>query len=780
MVCRSGRNSIGLPIRLAGILAVIALTSGLVFGQEFSATMSGVAHDANGGLVPGVTVTAKHTESGLTRTVITNETGSYRMPALPVGAYEVTAELSGFKQEVRRGVVLVVTQEAVVNFKLEVGDLKENVTVTEDAPLVNTTLSSTSGLVTREQIKDLPLNGRSFLELMTLNAGVVTNRSNTTDSAVPSFSIAGKRPDSNRFTMNGMDYVGNNAGGTYTAPQGISGFLLGVDAVREFNVLGHTYGAEYGKRAGAQVTIVTTSGTNQFHGSVFEYLRNNALDTRNFFDVANAPDPTPVPPFQRNQFGGAVGGPIRKDKMFFFGNYEGFRERLAVSQFGYVPSRQVRQGLWPTNGQYMPAPNLEPRMLPFFRYWPEPNGPEQLLNGLPTGTARYSANPKRSVQEDFGLGRFDYYLSSQDSVNGNFTADKGNRSNPQDPTFLVAQETNLYTLSTQETHIFSPTLVNVANFGYSSARSQQKAPPVAPFPDGLLFLSGGGRNNPGAIVIGGGTVTVGASALIAPNGQNLNYNARRNFSFSDDLKLTRGIHSFSFGAWFQRVEQTAFSSGQNNAGTVSYPTLLAFLQDRPTQFNTQTKPTELIFGSKQAAWYFQDEMKLRPNLTLRLGLRDEMTTRINEKNGHSSNYLFDANGILMTDPFVGKTPLIENNALSLWQPRGGLAWDVTGSGKTAVRAGFGIHNDLQDNLANRLNANPPFSGRLTYMNRPLLSIIPVSAESAPPPNCQSLTQQATQNPPCSMYAPGGIDPDLHTPTLQQWSQIGRASCRERV
>src|SRR5213594_3308916 len=768
MVSQRGRG-LWAVFLLAGIMALLLSGNGLVFGQEFSATMSGVVHDANGGLVPGVSVTAKHTESGLTRTVIANENGSYRMPALPVGAYEVTAELSGFKQQVRRGINLVVTQEALVNFTLEVGDLKDQITVTEDAPLVNTTLSSTSGLVSKEQIKDLPLNGRSFLELMTLNAGVITNRSNTSDNNVPSFSIAGKRPDSNRFTMNGMDYVGNNAGGTYTAPQGISGFLLGVDAVREFNVLGHTYGVEYGKRAGAQVTIVTTSGTNQWRGSVFEYLRNNALDTRNFFDVANAPNPTKVPPFQRNQFGGAVGGPIRKDKMFFFGNYEGFRERLAVSQFGYVPSSQVRQGLWPTSGQYMPAPNLEPRMLPFFRYWPEPNGPEQLLNGLPTGTARYSENPKRSVQEDFGLGRFDYYLSSQDSVNGNFTADKGNRSNPQDPTFLVAQETNLYTLSTQETHIFSPTLVNIANFGYSSARARQKAPPVAPFPDGLLFLSGGGRNNPGAIVIGGETVTVGASALIAPNGQNLNYNARRNFSFSDDLKLTKGIHSFSFGAWFQRVEQTAFSSGQNNAGTVSYPTLLAFLQDRPTQFNTQTKPTELIFSSKEAAWYFQDEMKLRPNLTVRLGLRDEMTTRINEKNGRASNYRFDANGILITDPFIGKTPLIENHAKALLQPRVGLAWDVTGSGKWAVRAGFGIHNDLQDNLANRLNANPPFSGRLTFMNRPLLSIIPVSAESAPPPNCQSLTQQATQNPPCSMYAPGGIDPDLHTPTLQQWS-----------
>jgi len=752
---------------VAGIVALIVSGNGSVFGQEFSATMSGVVHDANGGVVPGVSVTAKHTESGLTRTVITNETGSYRMPALPVGAYEVIAELSGFKQQVRRGITLVVAQEAVVNLTLDVGDLKEQITVTEEAPIVNTTMSSTSGLVTGEQIKNLPLNGRSFLELMRLNSDVISNRANTADSSQPSFSIAGKRPDSNRFTINGMDYVGNNGGGVYTSPQGISGSLLGVDAVREFNVLGHTYGAEYGKRAGAQVAIVTTSGTNQWRGAVFEYLRNSALDTRNFFDVANAPNPTPVPQFQRNQFGGSLGGPIRRDKMFAFGNHEGFRERLGVSQFGYVPSLQVREGLWPNaSGQYVPAPNLEPRMLPFFRYWPEPNGPELLRNGLPTGTAVYSANPKRSVQEDFELGRYDYYASTQDSVSANFSADRGARRNPVDPTFLSDQHTDLYTFSTQETHIFSPTLLNIASFGFSSARATTQAPPVAPFPDNLLFLKGGSRNNPGSVIIGGGTSTVQASVLIAPNGQNLAYNARRNFSFSDDLKLTRGIHNLSLGGWFQRVEQTAFSSGQNNAGAITYPTLLAFLQDRPTQFRTQTKPTELIFRSLQAAWYFQDEMKLRPNLTVRLGLRDEMATKVNEKNGNSSNYLFDASGIMITEPLIGKSPLIRNNARSLWQPRVGLVWDPSGAGKWAVRAGFGIHNDLQDNLANRLNSNPPFSGRLTVENTPLLSIIPVSAEVAPPPSCKVLLQT---DPPCTLYAPGGIDPDLHMPTVQQWS-----------
>ena len=768
MASRGGRGFCALAAFLAGITALIVSGNVLVFGQEFSATMSGVVHDANGGVVPGVSVTAKHTESGLTRTVITNETGTYRIPSLPVGAYEVIAELAGFKQQVRRGITLVVAQEAVVNLTLDVGDLKEQITVTEEAQIVNTTMSSTSGLVTSEQVKNLPLNGRSFLELMKLNSDVIGNRSNTANGDQPSFSIAGRRPDQNRFTINGMDYVGNNAAGVYTSPQGISGYLLGVDAVREFNVLGHTYGAEYGKRAGAQVTIVTTSGTNQWRGSVFEYLRNSALDTRNFFDVANAPNPTPVPQFQRNQFGGALGGPIRKDKMFVFGNYEGFRERLAVSQFGYVPSLQARLGLLPNaSGQYAPVSNLEPRMLPFFRYWPEPNGPELLQNGLPTGTAQYSANPKRAVQEDFELGRFDYYVSTKDSVSANFSTDRGARRNPVDPPHLppgrahqsvhLQHARNAYFLSHASEH---------RELWVSSVRATVKAPPVAPFPDNLLFLKGGGRDNPGSVIIGGGTATVQASSLIAPNGQNLAYNARRNFSFSDDLKLTKGIHNFSLGGWFQRVEQTAFSSGQNNAGTVTYPTLLAFLQDRPTRFLTQTKPTELNFRGSQAAWYFQDEMKLRPNLTVRLGLRDEMATKVNEKNGNSANYLFGPDGIMLTEPFIGKSPLLNNNARSLWQPRVGLVWDPSGAGKWAVRAGFGVHNDLQDNLANRLNANPPFNGRLTVEATPLLSIIPVSAEVQPPPSCKVLGQT---NPPCTLYAPGGIDPDLHMPTVQQWS-----------
>jgi len=289
--------------------------------------------DTSGAVIPGVTVTAKHTESGLTRTVTTNENGNYRMPSLPVGAYEVMAEIPGFKPLVRSGIELAVAQEIALNLTLEVGTTAEQVTVTGEAPLVNATLASTAGLITGEQLKDLPLNGRSFHELMTLNAHTTDNRSNSGGAA---FSVAGKRTENNRWTVNGMDYVGDNSTGQFIAPTGISEQLLGVEAIREFNVLGHSYGAEYGKRSGGQVTAVTTSGTNQFHGTVFEYLRNSALDARNYFDEEKAA-------FKRNQFGGSLGGPIVRNKMFFFGNYEGFRERLGESSNQFVPApRPVR------------------------------------------------------------------------------------------------------------------------------------------------------------------------------------------------------------------------------------------------------------------------------------------------------------------------------------------------------------------------------------------------------------------------------------------------------
>src|SRR4029077_18256354 len=212
--------------------------------------------------VEGAAITVRHIETGLTRTDQADASGSYSFPSLPVGQYEITAEKMGFRREVRRGVDLVVAQEAQVNLTLQVGSIDQQVTVTDAAPLVNTTLASTSGLISESQIKDLPLNGRSFDQLLTLNTGVVNNSSNMGQgNGFTNFSVAGKRQETNRFLINGVDWVGGNATGQYITPSGASGLLLGVEAVREYNVIEHTYGAEYGKRAGGQISIVTTSGT---------------------------------------------------------------------------------------------------------------------------------------------------------------------------------------------------------------------------------------------------------------------------------------------------------------------------------------------------------------------------------------------------------------------------------------------------------------------------------------------------------------------------------------
>src|SRR3989475_8513139 len=238
------------------IVGLIALGSCLVFAQGSTGAISGVVRDASGAVIPGVTVTAKHIESGLTRSAVSSETGGYNFQLLPVGAYEITTELPGFKQEVRRGINLVVGQQAVVDLTLEVGAPAESVTVTGEAPIVNTTLASTAGLVNESQIKDLPLNGRSFDQLLTLTTGTVNYTSNVNLQG-NFFSVVGRRPEENTFSINGVEYIGSNSAGQPSGPYGASGQARGGDAGRAFHRLEHSYGAEYGKRAGGHVSIVT-------------------------------------------------------------------------------------------------------------------------------------------------------------------------------------------------------------------------------------------------------------------------------------------------------------------------------------------------------------------------------------------------------------------------------------------------------------------------------------------------------------------------------------------
>ena len=342
--------------QLFGLVALMAGCS--LANAQVTAAISGKVLDATGAGVDGAAVTVTSVETGSVRTATTNPAGDFIVPSLPLGAQEVKAEKKGFKAALRTGISLQVGEDAVVNLRLEVGDLAQQVTVSEETPIVNTTTAQTSGVVDERDVKDLPLNGRSFDDLIALNPGAINYQlksANTSTSNGNIFTVAGRRPADNIILLNGIEYTGSSQ--LQITPGGVSGELLGIDAVREFNVLTDTYSAEYGKRDGAQVNVVTQSGTNALHGSVFEFIRNSDLDAKNYFDQGS------IPPFRRNQFGAALGGPIKKDKLFVFGNYEGFRQSLALSNVTVVPDNRgaARRCCRTPLPAYIPRPPISTR-----------------------------------------------------------------------------------------------------------------------------------------------------------------------------------------------------------------------------------------------------------------------------------------------------------------------------------------------------------------------------------------------------------------------------------
>jgi len=744
------------------LLAALLLTPALLQAQV-SAEISGRVDDATGSAVGGVTITVKSVETGATRSVVSDADGNFRVLSLPVGQQELKAEKAGFKSIVRTGINLVVGQEAVANLQLDVGELVQQVTVVAEAPVVNTTTSSVSGLVSEREIKDLPLNGRSFDNLIALNPGAISyglKSLNTITSMGNTFSVSGRRPLDNIFLLNGVEYTGSSQ--LSVTPGGVSGELLGIDAVREFNVLTETYSAEYGKRAGAQVTVVTQSGTNLLHGSLFEFLRNSALDARNTFDQGF------VPPFRRNQFGAALGGPIKKDRLFLFGNYEGFQQRLAVTNVSVVPDAQARTGFLPnSSGVYTKVPNLNSAMLNYMAFWPVANGPELLIPGTttPSGTAKAFYNPKQSIHENFGTLRSDYILNERDSLSGAYTIDDGNSIIPQtDPLFGSAVALRSQVASLQETHIFSPRVLNSFTAGFSRAAFEFDSLTFVPFSPSLSFVTGLG---PGGIVVGGGTTTTGLASITAagPNNAAGVSNRRNIFTLQDSVQIVKGIHQFSFGVWFQRLRDNE-DTGSRRIGLANFASLTTFLQGTTSTFQVLPNPSPLGWRSWLGAWYVEDTIKLRPNLTLRAGLRHEFSDGWNEASGRAANYVTDANGVLVTNPVVGNSVYTKNNATKLFGPRVGLAWDPFGNGNTAVRAGFGTYYSMIDNLAFLLNSLPPYNGSATFSG-PLLSIIPITPGVQPPASCTGGPNVPFTG--CSIFAPQGVQPDAKTPTVQEWN-----------
>ncbi|HEY7337021.1 MAG TPA: carboxypeptidase regulatory-like domain-containing protein [Bryobacteraceae bacterium] len=708
---------------------------------QVTATISGHVEDATGAAVTDATVTVKNLETGATRSVVSDSLGNFTLVSLPIGPQEIKAEKTGFRPAVRSGVNLEVGQDAVVTLRLEVGEIAQAVTVLEEAPVVNTTPSSVSGVVGEREVKELPLNGRSFDNLITLNPGAVNYTSmksvNTTTSEGNSFSVDGRRPQDNLFLLNGIELTG--ASQLADTPGSVSGSMLGIDAVREFNLLTDTYGAEYGKRSGGQVVIVTQSGSNSLHGSMFEFLRNSALDEPGIFDQGV------VPPFRRNQFGGALGGPLKKDRLFLFGNYEGYRQSLAVSSVSVVPDLDARQGV--INGA--PVARLNPAMLPFNALWPLPNGPE--LGG---GAALAYYNPKNTVHEDFGTMRADYNIRDRDRLSASYTVDNGHSLIPlTDPLFASGLQLSAQVASIEEMHIFSPNILNTFRAGFSRAGFDFNSATFTNFPSSLSFVAGA---QPGNLAINGGITAAGDSTNAGA------WNRRNLFTYTDDVQITKGIHQISAGVWFQPVQDNE-DVVSKRLGIATFSTLTTFLQGTLVNFQVVPNHTELGWRSLFGAWYVQDSMRLRRNLTFQAGLRYEFTTGWNEESGRAANYITDANGVLLTDPRIADSIFTKNKATHLLGPRTGLAWDPFGNGKTAVRAGFGLYYSLIDALSFQINGLPPYNGSATFTGL-LPSLLPITANVPVPPSCGPGVPS-----PCTIFQPFGVQPDAQTPAVAEWN-----------
>jgi len=717
---------------------------------QMSGGISGYIADASGASVRSASVTARNIETGMERTTSSDAFGHYLVLGLPVGIYDVRVRATNFRQMVRSEIRLAVDQEARVDFQLTVEGPEAVIEVRGDASTVNTTTSDISGLVEERQIKDLPLNGRSYDLLMPLNPGIVNFTSQKTggtgisnSTTANNFAVSGNRPQQNLFLLNGVEYTG--AAENNMQPGGPSGMLLGVDAVREFNVQRDSYGAEFGKRPGGQVLIVTQSGSNQLHGALFEYLRNNALDAPNFFDRGDAP------PFQRSQFGASLGGPIRKDKTFAFGNYEGFRQHLHQTSAAFVPDLKARAAAVPS-------------VQPLLDLWPTPTAADLDFPGVCTppttlppdacGIAEVFGSPLQTIREDFGTARVDHIFSQKDTLGAIYTVDDGNdfTATPLDPFSADILTLREQVLSLEETHVFSASLLNNVRFGFSRAGyffSGEPTPgtPAANVPGFLL-----GRPV-GAVVVGGSAASNPAATLGlagSNNGSNLPI-ARNLFTFEDRLTWTRGRHQWSFGAWLQKFQSNE-TIALSQYGQATFTSLQTFLQGTASSFLFDPAPTEMNWRSVLGAWYVEDVIRLKPSLTLSLGFRDEFTTGWNEAHGRAANYTYTG-GVIDSTPRIGGSAFTANNAKFLPQPRIAIAWSPLGR-KTVLRAGFGMYNDLQDALGYRADQNAPFNPVYTIPNF-AVSNFPIDP-SAPVPATAKLV-------------PGGVQPDLKTPTLISYS-----------
>lgn len=761
------------------VCLAVLFVSPAVFAQEITGSIRGTVTDPSGALVDAATVTAAQTETGLTRTTTTDRSGAYVLLELPVGHYRLEVERSGFQKYVQQGITLNVNETANVPVRLKLGQENEKVEVTADADLIQGTVTSLGIVVSEREILDLPLDGRNFTQLGLLQPGVVPLTPGLAEAggslrANQAYAVNGQRPESNNFLIDGAENFNGVDGGFVLKPP--------VDAVAEFRILTHNANAEFGNSLGSTTNIITRSGTNQVHGAAWEFFRNNVFDATNFFA-------TSTEPLKQNQFGATLGGPLRKDKTFLFGFYEGFRNRQGETQSSTVPSLNERQGDFSascpegfTNG-FCNNPNHQ--LFNVFLNKPYPNNQltdiSPLSNSLLTLFPLPNTGPNlftstqvvRQDSDQFGL-RLDHYLSPNDVLNFRYVFDNGSQFDPiptsgaSVPGFPVGQDQRAQNFVAQETHTFSPGIVGVWRFSFLrnkflyGERTNHTTPASLGFQyQPSLDIAVG----PPFIQVNGYT-TVG-DPITGP--RNTYENA---FDYSGSLSWVHGHHELKFGGGYQRLQINVLQGIATNGFFVFAPfpvvpnAFAGFLFGQPVVFLQGRGDFSRGIRGNALHGYAQDTYKLSSRLTFNLGLRYELPypyTEIKNRQtlfipGRQSTVVPDAPTGLLYPGDAGVPAGLIPTFKKGFAPRIGVAWDPTGTGKWLVTSAYGIFYE------------PYYTGQGGPLQAPISAPPYLQTEQVSAPN---FADPYNGNPPVNgQFATPltnlTLDPKLSLPYAQDW------------
>jgi hypothetical protein len=668
-------------IRVAvGVALLFAALPQGARAQATTGTIYGVVTDESKAVLPGVAIQVQNLETGVTRNLTTDERGGYRALSLTPGMYAVTAQLQGFASAKRDGLRVEIGRDVSADLQMTVGAVTEQVTVEGAATNVELSSAVAGGVVTQTQIAELPLNGRSFMQLATLQPGVAVSRGTARDFTggfgSTQVSIGGARPEMTGYLLEGT----NIADISDKAPSSMAGVLLGVDAVKEFSVQTHDYSAEFGRAAGGVISAVTKSGTNSLHGTAFEFLRNSRFDQPNFFDpVDPVTGKQATPPFTRNQFGGTAGGPIVRNKVFYFGSYEGLRQDLSLTHLARLPNQNAHNGLVPNAAGVLAPVAISSLVKPYLDLlYPIPTGQD-----FGDGTAELRHTEVDPTHENFLVGKVDWQVGNNNSMFVRVSSDRSDSNTQQDhPLFLEATTTDTRYFAYQDQHLFSSHLLNVARGSINRTARADDINPTVAVPANLNFTT---DPHFGAITITSGITQVGTTGSTP-----IDY-TQTIFQFSDTVTASSARHTAKFGADIQRYHFDGFSYSRFG-GEFRFTSLTNFLKGTVNRFTGNLPGTDTQRNMRQSyfAFFAQDEWRPAANLTVNYGLRYEFFTIPYDTQNRVAGLLsfndleHGPNGVTPGSDFFKNPSKLD------FAPRLGIAWNPFGDKKTSVKAGAGV------------------------------------------------------------------------------------------